>query len=89
MNDKLKDLLSRFTSRSTLFCTAFSLGGFIALWKDKIHSADFPIFAAVVLSAVVGHSVSCSYFEGKNGKDENHDHDYDHAGSAKVDPPPK
>lgn len=65
MNPQLKDLLLRFTSRSTLFCSAFTLGTFVALFAGKLTSADFPMTAAVILSAVVGHSVSCSYFEQK------------------------
>jgi len=66
MNVKLADLLTRFTSRSTLFCTAFFVVGHALFYLGKLAASDYNMYMGVLLSAVVGHSVSCSWFDMKN-----------------------
>ena len=56
MREKLKDLINRFTSRTTMFCGGFSL----PVTSHLIHRLDatYITFMATLMGFIVGHSVS-------------------------------
>ena len=57
MREKLKDLVNRFTSRTTMFCCAFFVTGHV---MHLIHRLDatYITFMATLMGFIVGHSVS-------------------------------
>lgn len=57
MREKLKDLVNRFTSRTTMFCGGFFVAGHIMHLLHRLD-ATYITFMGTLLGFIVGHSVS-------------------------------
>lgn len=70
-NHYVKDILARFTARTTIIILIMVALGHVALWCGKMRPEDYPTFVMWILSAAVGHSLANG--RGSNGNGNGQD----------------
>lgn len=63
--NKLKDLLARFTGRTTLFCSFFFVAGNVFHWLHRLDGTYIG-FMGTLMGFVAGHAVQENFFQSKS-----------------------
>lgn len=70
MIEKLKELATRFTGRTTVFCSFFFVTGNVLHFLHRLDST-YIAFMGTLMGFVVGHATQENYFQSKSGSTGN------------------